>query len=102
MTPEINVKDLMNPLAKIKLLKEEKRQIENKKLLRIKLPVFSIGSYIVRGVSRCHHISCITPEHVWVNGGKVLSWRTRRKLSLLNGYRYRFYLYMNHVWDCTR
>ncbi|XP_078320228.1 uncharacterized protein LOC144621285 [Crassostrea virginica] len=72
MTPDINVKDLMNPFTKIKILKKGKRQIENKKLLNIELPVLKIGSYIVRGVSRCHHISCVTPDQVWVNDGNSL------------------------------
>ena len=74
MTPDINVEDLMNPFTKIRILQKGKRLIENKKLLKIELPVFTIGSsiHVVKGVYRCHHISCVTPDRVWVNDGNGL------------------------------
>ena len=67
MTPDINMDDVMKPLTKIKLTNKGKRHVENKKLLKIILPVNAIDSFIAKGVDRCYHISCVTPDRVWIN-----------------------------------
>nr|XP_022310169.1 uncharacterized protein LOC111115641 isoform X2 [Crassostrea virginica] len=72
MTPDINLKYLITPLTKIKITRKGKRQVENKKLLKIILPAKVLDSYLITGVDCCHHLSCVTPEHVWVNDGKSI------------------------------
>nr|XP_022303093.1 uncharacterized protein LOC111110774 [Crassostrea virginica] len=72
MTPDINVKDLIKPLTKIKMIKKDKRCLKNSKLLKVILPVNVISSYVITDVDRCHHISCVTPDRVWVNDGNSL------------------------------
>ena len=72
MTPDINVKDLIKPLTKIKMIKRDKRCLKNSKLLKVILPVNVIDSYVIKDVDRCHHISHVTLDRVWVNDGNSL------------------------------
>ena len=69
MTPDINVEDLMNPLIKIKITEKGKRHIENKQLLKAIYPddIYAYDTYVVAGVDHCYHISCVTPDKVWIN-----------------------------------
>ena len=64
MTPDINAEDLIKLLTRIKITNKGKRQLENKKILKIILPNDAIDTYRVKGVDRCHHISFVTPERV--------------------------------------
>ena len=69
MTPDINVEDLIKPLIKIKITEKGKRQVENKQLLKVINPdnIYAIDAYVVAGVDHCYHISCVTPDRVWIN-----------------------------------
>ena len=69
MTPDINLRDLLKPFTKITIMKKDKRHVDNKLLLTVVHPgnVRVLDTYVVSGVDRCHHISCVTPDRVWIN-----------------------------------
>ena len=50
-------------------MKKDKRHVDNKQLLTVVHPgnVRVLDTYVVTGVDRCHHISCVTPDRVWIN-----------------------------------
>ena len=57
------------------MTKRDKRCLKNSKLLKVILPVHVTDSCVitdVKGVYRCHHISPVTPDRVWVNDGNSL------------------------------
>lgn len=66
-TPGSIMDDVIKPMTKIKITDKGKRHVENKKLLKILLPFNATDSFIVKGVDRCYHISCVTPDRVWIN-----------------------------------
>lgn len=66
MTQEIDVEDLIKLLCVIKFTNRGKLQI-NQLLLTLKSSAECQKSFEVKGVDSFNHISCMTPDRVWVS-----------------------------------
>ena len=68
--------DLIQLITATRIEKKGRRHVQDKYLLKLlPSPVFK-RSIIVKEVSHCVHISCLTPDKVWISDG--------RKLMLIN------------------
>ena len=70
MDQEINMDDLINILSKVRIRKRGKLKLQVENELLIKLmpsPLFKKSLPVNSDVDCCTHISCVTPDLVWVS-----------------------------------
>ena len=74
LTTEIDIDYLVEPLSEIQITLREKRILPvRNELLPTMTPSPALQKYFsVTGVDGCYHISCVTPDRVWVNDGNHL------------------------------
>ncbi|XP_065932249.1 uncharacterized protein [Magallana gigas] len=67
MTESLNKEDVMESLSAIQITERGNRRVGNQCLLKLTSGAELHQSLTVPGVGRCHHISCVTSDRVWVS-----------------------------------
>lgn len=66
LTQEVNIKDLIELLCKIKIMKKEKCKLQVVNEFMTTFPEWQ-NSFLVKDVYSCGHISYATPDRLWVS-----------------------------------
>lgn len=76
---EINVEALVELLSEIKIVERGQRKLQDGKLLLSLMPTPVLQkSHTVSNLEGCLHLSCMTPDQVWVNDRNTLLLRDTR------------------------
>ncbi|XP_065932407.1 uncharacterized protein [Magallana gigas] len=67
MTESLNKEDVMESLSAIQITERGNRRVGNRCLLKLTSGAELHQSLTLTGVGRCHHISCVTSDRVWVS-----------------------------------
>uniref|UniRef100_K1Q7T1 A-kinase anchor protein 9 n=1 Tax=Magallana gigas TaxID=29159 RepID=K1Q7T1_MAGGI len=70
MTESLNKEDVMESLSAIQITERGNRRVGNQSLLKLTSGTELHQSLTLTGVDRCHHISCVTSDRVWVSDGR--------------------------------
>ncbi|XP_065932147.1 uncharacterized protein [Magallana gigas] len=68
MTESLNKEDVMESLSAIQITERGNRRVGNQCLLKLTSGAELHQSLTLTGVNGCIHISCVTPDRVWVSG----------------------------------
>ena len=69
LSPDINMRDLMQLLTKFQITKNGKRKAGNRLLLKLMPSALLQKSLTLKDVDDCLHISCVSTDRVWVSDG---------------------------------
>lgn len=70
MTTSLNKDEVMKSLCEIEILGSEKRSVGNNRLFKQMSGIDLRKTIIVSDCEGCYHVSCVTPERVWVSDAK--------------------------------
>ena len=73
LSPAIKTEDLIELLSKIQLTETRKRKLRAEDELTLMPSIALQKSFTVKSVDSCSHISCVTPDRIWLSDSKYLN-----------------------------